>query len=118
MSCLRGLSLCWKAKSRSLTVAALFGVIAAGLLLLSCGMSGKQPSAAIPVGSPIQIATPLGLPALPIPPDNPPTVETVALGRRLFYDTRLSADGSIACASCHDPGRGFTDGQAVAKGIR
>jgi cytochrome c peroxidase len=36
----------------------------------------------------------------------------------LFYDTRLSADGSIACASCHNPDRGFTDGNAVAKGIR
>jgi cytochrome c peroxidase len=117
---LRGLSLCWKAESRSLTVAALFGVVAAALLQLGCGISGApgKQAAAMPVGSPIQINTPLGLPAEPIPPDNPPTAETVALGRRLFYDTRLSADGSIACASCHDPGRGFTDGQAVAKGIR
>jgi len=119
----------WSAKSRSFTVGALsggftyarVGVIAAGLLQLGCGSSGaprKEPTGAMPVGSPIQINAPLGLPAAPMPPDNPATAETVALGRRLFYDTRLSADGSIACASCHDPGRGFTDGQAVAKGIR
>jgi cytochrome c peroxidase len=80
-------------------------------------MSNKQP-AAIPTGTPLRISAPLGLPAEPLPSDNPPTAETVALGRRLFYDTRLSADGSISCASCHSPDRGFTDGQRVAKGIR
>src|ERR1700721_1100489 len=97
------------------------GLIAAVLLQLGCGLSGtpgKQRAGAMPIGMPIQINGPLGLPAAPMPADNPATVETVALGRRLFYDTRLSADGSISCASCHDPGRGFTDGQRVAKGIR
>jgi cytochrome c peroxidase len=91
--------------------------MAAVLLQLGCGMSGKQQAGAMPVGAPIRIDAPLGLPAAPLPPDNPPTAETVALGRRLFYDKRLSADGSIACASCHSPDRGFTDGQRVAKGI-
>ena len=96
-------------------------LIAAGLLQLGCGISGapgNPRTGSMPVGTPIQINAPLGLPAPPMPPDNPATVETVALGRRLFYDTRLSADGSISCASCHDPRRGFTDGQRVAKGIR
>jgi cytochrome c peroxidase len=55
---------------------------------------------------------------LAIPRDNPPTVETIALGRRLFYDPKLSSDGTISCASCHDPAKGFTDNQAVATGIR
>lgn len=96
----------------------LAGLIAAGLLELGCGMSGKQQAGAMPIGAPVRIDPPLGLPAPPIPPDNPPTADTIALGRRLFYDTQLSADGSIACASCHNPGRGFTDGQPVAKGIR
>lgn len=42
--------------------------------------------------------------------------ETLALGRRLFFDTRLSPDGRLACASCHLPGQAFADGQARAHG--
>ena len=66
-------------------------------------------------------ALPLGLPAdlwaLLVPPDNPVTPEKVALGRRLYFDTRLSADGSVSCATCHDPAKGFSDGRKVAIGI-
>jgi len=51
------------------------------------------------------------------PPDNPTTVAKVELGRRLFYDGALSADGSYSCSNCHDPVRAFTDGRAVAQGI-
>lgn len=40
----------------------------------------------------------------------------VALGRRLFFDTRLSGDGRLSCASCHDPRKRFSDGQTVAVG--
>jgi cytochrome c peroxidase len=40
-----------------------------------------------------------------------------ALGQFLFFDIRLSANGKIACASCHQPARGFSDGQALAKGL-
>src|ERR1019366_7108980 len=71
-----------------------------------------------PWGPPIQIAAPLGLPPVPIPADNPPTAETVALGRRLYYDTGLSADNSVSCASCHDPKLGFGDGQQFSDGVR
>ncbi len=53
-----------------------------------------------------------------IPPENPLTAEKVALGKRLYFDKRLSADGTVSCASCHDPLRGFADGKAVATGIR
>jgi cytochrome c peroxidase len=59
----------------------------------------------------------LGLPALVIPPDNPQTVEKIALGRLLFNDRRLSADGSVSCASCHQADKAFTDGLTVAKGV-
>ncbi|MDO9170101.1 MAG: cytochrome c peroxidase [Methylobacter sp.] len=59
----------------------------------------------------------LGLPALAIPADNPQTAEKIALGRLLFNDKRLSADGSINCASCHQADKGFADGLALAKGI-
>jgi cytochrome c peroxidase len=52
-----------------------------------------------------------------VPKDNPMTTEKVALGRELFFDKRLSADGSISCAGCHSPERAFTDGKPVAEGI-
>src|SRR3954447_17013322 len=45
-----------------------------------------QRSSVLPIGKPLQIKVPLGLPPLPAPADNPPTAETVALGRRLYYD--------------------------------
>lgn len=59
----------------------------------------------------------LGLPPLRIPADNPQTAEKVALGRDLFQDPRFSADGTISCASCHQPDRTFVDGLPVATGI-
>jgi len=52
-----------------------------------------------------------------IPADNPQTAEKIALGQRLFFDGRLSADGTIACSNCHDPLRAFTDGKPVSTGI-
>jgi len=55
--------------------------------------------------------------AATIPADNALTPERVALGRKLFFDPRLSADGTVACATCHDVSRGFTDQRPVAEGI-
>ncbi|MEM6398467.1 MAG: cytochrome c peroxidase [Bacteroidota bacterium] len=51
------------------------------------------------------------------PPHNPTTEAGLALGRRLFYDAGLSADGTVSCASCHKPELAFTDGKAMAVGI-
>lgn len=59
---------------------------------------------------------PRGFPIPAVPPDNPMTESKVALGRRLFYDPRLSVTGHYSCASCHDPARSFTDGRPVAIG--
>lgn len=59
----------------------------------------------------------LGFPNLPWPSDNPPTVEGIALGRRLFFDTRLSADYTISCASCHHPDRAFSDTVVYSRGV-
>jgi cytochrome c peroxidase len=53
---------------------------------------------------------------MPIPPDNPMTPEKVALGRQLFFDERLSGDGSRSCYSCHVCEHGLTDGLAKAVG--
>ncbi|MEP7366524.1 MAG: cytochrome c peroxidase [Acidobacteriota bacterium] len=71
-----------------------------------------------PIGKPIDIPAPLGLPPVPIPPDNPPTAETVALGRRLFFDKILSRDRSLSCASCHDPKHGMADPNPNSNGYR
>jgi cytochrome c peroxidase len=53
----------------------------------------------------------------PVPADNPLTLQKVKLGRQLFNERRLSKDGSLSCAGCHDPGRAFTDGRPVARGV-
>lgn len=47
-----------------------------------------------------------------------PTAEMIALGRELFNDPILSADGTVSCAKCHDAAKGFADGLPVAIGIR
>ena len=56
--------------------------------------------------------------ALFVPSDNEMSPARVALGKKLYFDTRLSADGTVACATCHDVSRGFTDQRAVSEGIR
>jgi len=61
---------------------------------------------------------PLGLPPVPVPEDNPQTAEKVALGDKLFDDTRFSATGEVACNTCHDPKKAFTDSPLqVSEGI-
>jgi len=62
-------------------------------------------------------AAPLGLPPVPIPADNPQTPEKIALGDRLFHDTRFSADGKVSCATCHEQAKGFTDNLPVSEGF-
>jgi cytochrome c peroxidase len=52
-----------------------------------------------------------------IPGDNAITPERVALGRKLYFETKLSKDGSVACATCHDVSRGFSDRRARSEGI-
>ncbi|HWJ35278.1 MAG TPA: cytochrome c peroxidase [Steroidobacteraceae bacterium] len=52
-----------------------------------------------------------------IPTGNELTTDRIALGRKLYFDTRLSKDGTLACATCHDVSRGFTDHRSVSEGI-
>ena len=61
---------------------------------------------------------PVGLSARDVPKDNPLSEARVALGRRLFFDPILSADNTVACASCHRPDKGFSSGDAKPRGIR
>ena len=95
-------------------------VLAFGWMVLACRpahFDSTQVGAAIPIGEPVDLVSPLGLPPIPIPGDNPATAETIELGRRLYYDTRLSVDGTVACASCHSPDFGFSDGKSVSEGV-
>src|SRR3954470_4233689 len=59
---------------------------------------------------------PLGIDGLDDLP-SPPAPERVRLGRWLFYDTRLSADGTVSCATCHVPERAFSNGRRFAAGV-
>ncbi len=91
------------------------------LIAANFGLRASAQSSAggpvLPVGKTIQIKTPLGLPPVPIPADNPLTEETIALGRRLYYDPQLSVDGTISCASCHAPQFAFSDEHQVSFGV-
>lgn len=53
-------------------------------------------------------SAPLGLPPVPHPEGEPPTAARIELGRQLFFDRRLSANGTMSCAMCHVPEQGFT----------
>ena len=94
-----------------LCLAGLVGI----LLLLYRDVNVDTP--AVPIGHVVQIPAPLGLPPVPIAADNPPTEETIALGRRLYYDTALSVNSTVSCASCHMPAMGFSDGKRVSNGV-
>ncbi len=62
---------------------------------------------------------PVGLFSQPlVPPDNPMSVDKVELGYLLYFDKRLSADGTIACATCHIPSKGWADQAPVSTGIK
>jgi cytochrome c peroxidase len=91
------------------------------LIILSLG-TGLRALDGGSLAAPGEPPIPLGLPADTwrywVPVDNPLTPEKIALGRRLFFDPRLSVDGTISCAGCHKPELGFADGRPVAEGVR
>jgi cytochrome c peroxidase len=70
------------------------------------------------IGVLVSVIIPLGLDLyLPVPDDSPLTAEQIELGRQLFSDTRLSADGTVVCATCHDPARAFSSEAPLAVGV-
>ena len=87
------------------------------LATLSAANGCKAHVSGKPLGPAIQIQAPLGLPPLPIPTADSPSANAIALGRRLFYDKRLSQDAVLACASCHQPELAFTDGRTLSVGV-
>lgn len=64
-----------------------------------------------------QFKPPLGLPDIPWPADNPYSKEKAELGRLLYFDTRLSSDNTVSCASCHNMACGYSDCKVIAVGI-
>lgn len=70
-----------------------------------------------PVRTSSSPSPPLGLPPVSWPEENRYTPQKIELGKHLFFDTRLSSDGSVSCARCHDPAKAFTDGEAIPLGI-
>jgi cytochrome c peroxidase len=63
------------------------------------------------------LKVPLGLPEIPWPADNPYTKAKADLGRLLYFDKRLSANGTVSCSSCHSMNCGFSDCKVLAVGI-
>jgi cytochrome c peroxidase len=61
---------------------------------------------------------PLGLKPVPVPTDNPLSPEKIELGKQLYFDPRLSRDNTVSCATCHDPEKGWSNGEAFATGVR
>lgn len=66
---------------------------------------------------PFKVRVPAGFPEVQFPADNEPTKLRVELGRRLFYDNRLSADETMNCGSCHVLSAAFTDGRTTSEGL-
>jgi len=85
----------------------LLGLAAITLMGLRSDVRGQEASAKFP-----EIAS---FEAMKIPADNPMTAEKVALGKQLYFDARLSGDGTKACYSCHVKEKGLTDGLAKAQ---
>lgn len=98
-----------------------FGTHAIVILLLvffgaQCRKTPEKPEQ---TGQPFQVTIPLGLNEdLMHPEDNPITAEKIALGHMLYFDERLSADGTVSCATCHHPDKGWSDGESVSTGIK
>jgi cytochrome c peroxidase len=89
-------------------------------LIVLAAMSAADPPPVprdtLPEALPLD-TVPLGLGRRTVPDDNPLTALRVDLGRKLFFDTILSADKTVACATCHLPERGFAGGRAKSRGI-
>lgn len=88
------------------------------LLILSCNRKEEDVIASITYNpTPYDLKYAAAFPKMIIPADNPLTTEGVELGRFLFYDKMLSANGTMSCATCHLTEGAFTDNKAVSKGI-
>jgi cytochrome c peroxidase len=89
-------------------------LLTAVLAVMATGGTKKHPRAATPLAD---FSAPFVFGRFHVPEDNPLTVEAVQLGRRLFYDPRLSANGKVSCSTCHIQRLAFTDGRTTSVGV-
>jgi cytochrome c peroxidase len=90
--------------------ASALAVRSAVALLMSVGLSAAiAANSAETAPEATTVAAPLGLPAVPVPANNPMTPARIALGDKLFHDKRFSTTGEVACETCHQRDKGFTD---------
>ena len=94
-----------------------FAVLISGMLLLSCNTDDEKYFA---INHPIQLQVPANFPSLDYQfINNPLTEKGFELGRKLFYDGRLSSDGIVSCAFCHEQQHAFTHhGHDLSHGVR
>lgn len=90
-----------------------------GLSLLAATSAHAQAGEQVVKSGDFTLKLPLGLQAdaAYIPEDNPLSVAKIDLGKKLYFDARLSKDGTVACASCHNPFHGFADPGRTSKGV-
>src|SRR5262245_31690727 len=100
------------------------GVVALLVATIACAPSSEMKQEPTKVETPkapavYKITFPLGLDAeaVNIPTVNSLTEEKIKLGKRLYFEKKLSLDGSISCASCHVPEKGFADPNRFSVGI-
>src|SRR5229473_545095 len=111
-------------KIRRVSVLAVMAGTAA--LLFGCERSAKKTSALVsseadPLAQPKslqQIGAPIEMTRAAVPADNPQTPEKISLGQKLFFDRRLSVDGTVSCSTCHDPAFAFTDRKPTSVGVQ
>lgn len=88
-------------------------IAAAAVAAFACAALAVAASLAADGDKPAPLAP---LPPVPVPADQPLTPAKVELGKLLFFDARLSGDGSISCADCHEPKKGWGDGNDLSRG--
>src|SRR5437667_9445871 len=105
--------------------AAIVSVLAAAKLKLAWPRAARVKVPPIPEAGPLaqpksihQVGVPAAATRAAIPPNNPPTTEKIALGQKLFFDGRLSADGTVACTTAHDAARACTAAVPTPAGIK
>ena len=102
-------------RSTCFSVSAL--LLAGSLALTGCHHDDDKQADPVPAPTAYALTLPQGFPNPDIPADNPLTNEGVELGRMLFYEKMLSKTNTMACASCHQQSKAFTDGLPVAVGV-
>jgi cytochrome c peroxidase len=98
------------------------------MLIFGCERSAKRANSKLaptpetdPLAQPKslqQVGVPVEATRAAIPPDNSQTPEKISVGQKLFFDRRLSVDGTISCSTCHDPAFAFTDRKPTSVGIK